>query len=166
VQASAEATGLGSHAFDLLSAGQCWHWFDPVATCAELKRLLAPGGRVVLASFDWLPLPGNVVEATEALILAHNPAWHMGGGDGHHPEWEHDLGAGGFEVLEVVYSDVEAHYPHADWRGRIRASAGVAASLNAKQVAAFDAELTSLLAKSFPMTPMEVPHRLGFCVAR
>ena len=39
----------------------------------EARRLLAPSGRLVIAHFDWLPLPGNVVEATEALIKAHNP---------------------------------------------------------------------------------------------
>ena len=31
-------------------------------------RLLKPGGRLVIAHFDWLPLPGTVVEATERLI--------------------------------------------------------------------------------------------------
>ena len=49
---------------------------------ALIKRVLKPDGRVVLCSFDWVPLPGSVVEATEELILAHNSSWNLDGGDG------------------------------------------------------------------------------------
>jgi hypothetical protein len=41
------------------------------------------GGRtIVICHFDWLPLPGNVVEATEQRILAHNPGWGLAGENG------------------------------------------------------------------------------------
>ena len=73
--ATAEATGLASSSFDVFSAGQCWHWFDRPVAAREARRLLRPGGAIVICHFDWLPLPGNVVEATEALILEHNPSW-------------------------------------------------------------------------------------------
>jgi SAM-dependent methyltransferase len=38
VQAWAEATGLSDGDFDLVCAGQCWHWFDRPR--ADLARLL------------------------------------------------------------------------------------------------------------------------------
>ena len=44
--------------------------------------------------------------------------------------------------------------------GRIRASAGVAASLPPEPVAAFDQALAALLAEHFPDQPLQVPHRL------
>jgi ubiquinone/menaquinone biosynthesis C-methylase UbiE len=74
VEAKAEQTGLPDDTFDVVIAGQCWHWFDRPKAATEARRLLAPGGRLIIAHFDWLPLPGNVVEATEKLIQVHNPA--------------------------------------------------------------------------------------------
>src|SRR5689334_3887931 len=51
VKAAAEKTGLAAGAFDLVSAGQCWHWFERAAAAAETMRVLKPGGRLVIAHF-------------------------------------------------------------------------------------------------------------------
>jgi ubiquinone/menaquinone biosynthesis C-methylase UbiE len=67
--ATAEATGLAAASADVVSAGQCWHWFNRQAAASEARRVLLPGGAIVICHFDWLPLPGSVVGATEALIL-------------------------------------------------------------------------------------------------
>ena len=101
--APAEDSGLAAARFDVVSAGQCWHWFERPRAAAEARRLLAPGGRLAICHFDWLPLPGNVVAATEALIEAHNPAWTLGGGDGFYPAWADDAaGAGDLALAPVV----------------------------------------------------------------
>jgi len=34
--------------FDLVVAGQTWHWIDPVAGAAQAARVLRPGGRIAL----------------------------------------------------------------------------------------------------------------------
>ena len=162
----AEATGLPAATFDAVTAGQCWHWFDRAAAAAEVARLLKPGGRVAICHFDWLPLPGNVVAATEALILKHNPSWALAGVDGTHPAWFADLAGAGFTDLESFSFDVAVPYSHADWCGRIRASAGVAASLTPERVEAFDAEHAALLAQRFPDDPLDVPHRAWALVGR
>ncbi len=157
---TAEATGLGPACADLVTAGQCWHWFDRPAAAAEVARLLRPGGRVIIAHFDWLPLPGNVVAATEALILRYNPGWAGAGGTGIYPAWLTDLGRAGFDRLETASFDVIQPYDPAAWRGRIRASAGVAASLDAAATARFDADLAACLARDFPGAPLKIPHRV------
>lgn len=70
VIASAEETGLPAGTMDVVTACQCWHWFDRPRAAREVLRVLVPGGTLVIAHFDWLPLAGNVVEATERLIEA------------------------------------------------------------------------------------------------
>lgn len=45
---TAEATGLESASFDLVTYAQSWHWVDDAAGSAELARILAPGGRVAI----------------------------------------------------------------------------------------------------------------------
>jgi SAM-dependent methyltransferase len=158
--ARAEASGFPDSAFDLVSAGQCWHWFERARAAAEVRRLLRPGGLALIVHFDWLPLPGNVVAATEALILKHNPSWHLAGGSGIHPRWFADLAQAGFTGLESFSYDETAVYSREAWRGRIRASAGVAASLPPERVALFDHEHGQMLEHDFPQEPLHVPHRV------
>jgi SAM-dependent methyltransferase len=166
VTASAERTGLADASFDVVSAGQCWHWFDRPRAAHEVRRLLVPRGWLVIAHFDWLPLPGNVVTATEQLIERHNPAWPLGGGLGIYPAWLHDVAVAGFSDIESFSFDVAVPYTHAAWRGRIRASAGVAASLPPERVRTFDDDLRALLAAQFPREPLQVPHRVFAVVCR
>ena len=160
VVAKAEATGLPAASFDVVTAGQCWHWFDRPAAAAEATRLLAPSGVLLITHFDWIPLPGNVVDETERLIERHNPAWKFGGGTGVYPRWFTDLGIAGFGGIESLSFDLPASYSHNDWRGRVRASAGVGASLPPDKVAAFDTALAAMLKEHFADEPLAVPHRV------
>ncbi|KAA6223942.1 SAM-dependent methyltransferase [Streptomyces albofaciens JCM 4342] len=157
--ATAEDTGLPEASFDVVSAGQCWHWFDAPKAAAEVSRLLRPGGHVVIAHFDWLPLPGNLVEATESLITAYNPRWTMGGGTGLYPRWLTDLATAGFTGIETFSFDLAVPYTPQDWVGRIRASAGVGASLPPEDIARFTEDLHRVLREQFPGEVLAVPHR-------
>jgi SAM-dependent methyltransferase len=164
--ARAEQTGLASRSADVVVAGQCWHWFDRPAAAAEAARVLRPSGALVIAHFDWLPLAGNVVEATERLIEAHNPAWKGGGGMGMYPWWLRDVGSAGYRGIETFSYDEDVPYDHDAWRGRVRASAGVGASLDREQVSAFDRELGEVLRTRFEGEPLQVPHRVFVVIAR
>lgn len=161
----AEATGLPPATFDVVTAGQCWHWFDAPAAGREIRRLLLPGGVLVIAHFDWIPLSGNVVEATERLIEQHNPGWTMGGMQGIHPRYLRDVAEAGFLGIETFSYDLDVPYTHESWRGRIRASAGVAASLAPGEVEAFDRALGVLLNERFPGDPLPVFHRVWWLTA-
>ena len=165
LRAPAEDSGLAAASFDVVSAGQCWHWFDRPRAAAEARRLLAPGGFLAICHFDWLPLPGSVVAATEALIEAHNPAWTLGGGDGFYPAWAEDAAGAGFGDIESFDFEMPVPYGHEAWRGRIRASAGVGGSLSPEAVAAFDRALAALLTAEFPGEPLQVPHRCFALIA-
>jgi SAM-dependent methyltransferase len=166
VGARAEALPFPASRFDVVCAGQAWHWFDRPRAAAEARRVLVAGGFLLSANFDWLPLPGNVVDATEQLIMKHNPRWHMNGGIGIHPEALVDAALAGFVELETFSFDVIAPYTHEGWRGRIRASAGVGGQLTPDQVAAFDAELAAILRERFPDDPIGVHHRTWATIAR
>jgi hypothetical protein len=147
-------------------AGQCWHWFDRAAAAAEAARVLRATGKIAIAHYDWLPLASNVVAQTERLIERHNPAWKGGGGLGMYPRWLRDLAEAGYRGIESFSYDEDATYTHEAWRGRVRASAGVGASLGSEQVGAFDRDLAALLASEFASEPVAVAHRVFAVVAR
>ncbi len=166
VEGRAEDTGLPAGSFDVVTAGQCWHFFDRARTAAEVGRVLVPGGRLVIAHFDWLPLRDNVVTATERLVEGANPAWHLGNTSGLYPDWLADAAEVGFDALETFSFDCDVSYSHEAWRGRIRASAGVGASLPADAVARFDGQLAAMLRAGWPREPLVVPHRVWAVKAR
>ncbi|MBX8782727.1 class I SAM-dependent methyltransferase [Ochrobactrum sp. GRS2] len=157
---SAESLTEADDSFDLLTAGQCWHWFVRAKAAQEAKRVLKPHGRIIIAHFDWLPFAGNVVEATEQLILKYNPKWTMGGGGGIYPQWLQDLAEASFSTIETFSFDLPVYYSHEAWRGRIRASAGVKASLSPEETTRFDCELAQILQKDFAENPQAIPHRV------
>lgn len=162
----AEDTELDARRWDVVSAGQCWHWFDRPRAGNEARRLLVAGGALVICHMDYLPLGGNVCATTEALILKHNPSWTMAGGTGIHADWTLDAAEAGFTGLETFSFDVDVPYSHEAWRGRMRSCNGVGASLPDPVVANFDAELARLLARRFPNKPLSVPHRVWALIAR
>lgn len=86
--------GLGQ--WRVVSAGQCWHWFDRRRAAAEARRLLAAGGVLAICYRDYVVAPGNVCAASEELVLAHNPGWAMGGWTGMPAGWRAELGEAGF----------------------------------------------------------------------
>ena len=158
----AEKTGVDAESLDLVTAGQCWHWFDRNAAAAEALRILKPGGHLAICHYDWLPLKGNDVEATEQLILKYAPDWQAAGGNGVYPWWFRDMAEAGFVNIQSFSYDEPAVYSHEAWVGRIEASAGIAA-LEPDVRVAFKAELLKVLAKYFPLNPLYVAHRV-FCV--
>jgi len=147
--ARAEATGLPDQSFDVVSAQQCWMYFDPAATLREVARLLVPGGCLMIGHASFLPRQDAVVAASEALVLAHNPAWQGADWDGIVPPRPD---------LAVPYGRLEAMFAYREgvpftaetWRGRMRALRGIGAALDAEAVAAFDADHARMLARIAP----------------
>ena len=159
VEGSAETTGLDDASFDLVSAGQCWWWFDEEAAIAEVKRVLVPGGRLLIASFSYQAIPGNVAERTEDLVLKHNPGWPLSGWTGVHPEHVRALDRGGFTQVESFSYMVDVPFTHEAWRGRVRTCNGVGSALGDEEADRFDRDLADTLKAEFP-GELIVPHRI------
>lgn len=157
---TAENIPLADNCADLVTAGQCWHWFDGPKAAAEIARIIRPRRYVVIAYFSWIPLPGNVVEATENLILKHNPRWGGAGGNDFDLSSLSHLSVAGFSGFESFSYDINTPYTPEAWRGRIRASAGVGAALKPDEVKSFDTELAQLLSRAFPGEKLQIPHRV------
>jgi SAM-dependent methyltransferase len=162
VRGWAEATGLAAGRFDLICAGQCWHWFDRGRAAVEVARLLRPNGQVLIAYLSYLSDPGTVGAETESLVLKHNRGWQLAGSDGRPVQFAEDVQALG--PVEIFDFDLDLSFTHESWRGRLRACNGVFV-MPSEAVAAFDADLAAMLAGRYP-NPMLVPHRIFGIVAK
>lgn len=71
VAGTAEQTGLADHSVDLVSAGQAFHWFDPVRAKVDFQRILRPQGAVALIWNKRLTTTSSFLIAYEAFLLQH-----------------------------------------------------------------------------------------------
>lgn len=166
VVARAESTGLEAEAYDLVTAGQCWHWFDRDAVLAEVRRILRPGGTLAIVHYSYLAEHSPVARETEALILEMNPSWTMAGSPGVFPEEVDDVIRGGLALVEAFCYDHDEAFGHEGWRGRMRTCNGVGSGgLDDAGVRRFDEALGRLLMARYP-EPLVVPHRVWCVVAR
>ncbi len=164
--ARAEDTGLDTDAFDLVTAGQCWHWFDPEATLGEVRRVLRPGGVLAIVAYSYLAPHSPVAAATEELVLELNPSWTMAGWTGLFPHQIDQIIRGGMAFVESFCFDFVEPFSHERWRGRMRTCNGVGSGgMPTEQVGRFDERLQEMLAERFP-EPLEIPHRVWCVVGR
>ena len=154
VAARAERLPFPARAFDAVTAGQCWHWFDGAAAADECLRVLRPGGTLVIAHFDYLPDRPGLAAETEKLILRFNPEWRMAGGNGLHEEWRPQLHQ--FEDVRSFFYEETVGYSREAWRGRMRACNGALAVRDDAVRARLDEAIGDMVASLDE--PLLVPH--------
>ncbi len=144
--------------FDIVTANQCWLYFDKDRVIEELRRVLKPGGCLVTSHFSWLPRLDEIARRSEELVLQFNPEWSASDWPGvipTCPSWaaEH------FNVSAMFYYDEDIPFTRESWRGRIRACRGIGATLSPAEVVAFDAAHEELLQQTVPES-FTIRHRL------
>jgi SAM-dependent methyltransferase len=167
VAGQAERLPFGDRTFDAVTAGQCWIWLDGPRAAREALRVLRPGGWLLVAHLDYMPVDGNVAEETERLILRYNPGWTLAGlgpRERRDREARVHLAAAGFGELSFESYLEPIEYSHEGWRGRIRACNGVIALRDPDAIAALDRDLAEML-RSHP-DPATVPHRISLLSGR
>jgi SAM-dependent methyltransferase len=163
----AEATGQTAGCFDVVAAGTCWHLLDRAGAAREAKRVLVPGGRLLIAHLDWHTTAGTVGAATMRLLDRHmmgippstRPMTFL------YPEWAIELAPAGFGRWESFAFVATLTYTPEGWRGRVRASLRVTPLLQDDQLSRFDTALGRMLARQFPGRSFGVEHQVFALVA-
>lgn len=154
---AAESNPFPDGSFDIISASQCFIYFDKSKWIPEAKRLLRPGGKVVIVFFQWLPLEDPISGATEKLVLQHNPDWSAHSYLGHVNQFD-EWFLNDFRQTALLVYDEDLIFTRETWRGRIRALRGIGATLSPERVKQFDREHDQIL-KAFG-DEFTIPHRI------
>lgn len=144
-----EKLDFPDNTFDVITACQCFWYFNHENIIPTFSRILKPGGHVLVLVMDWLPFEDTIAAATEELVLKYNPGW-TGCGETVHPI---DIPECYNEKFVLEYHDeykLNVHFTAESWNGRIKSCRGIGASLSEERIAEWEAEHKKLLSEIAP----------------
>lgn len=145
----AEAVDFPDKTFDIITACQCFWYFDHEQIMPELYRMLKPGGCILVLYMAWLPYEDRIAGASEKLVLKYSPKW-SGAGEVMHqiaiPDCYHDR----FKLVYHEEYPLNVHFTRESWNGRMKACRGIGASLTEEGILAWEEEHRKLLAETAP----------------
>ena len=146
---SVEDADFPDNSFDVITACQCYWYFDHERIAPKLKRILKPHGRIVFLYMAWLPYEDDIAAASEELVLKYNPAW-SGAGETIHPIGVPECYFGSFKAVYNEEYPLLVPFTRESWHGRMRSCRGVGASLSPDEIAKWEAEHMKLLENIAP----------------
>ena len=175
--AEAEHLPFEDNSFDCVTSSNSWQYFHQDKTLLETKRVLKPDGLLVISHFSWLPKLSSIADASEKLALQYNPHWSRENWN-NSAELDETVKNGGV-ILPTVdtfpddiilrgmfFYDEEIPFTKEEWRGRMRASRGIGASLDKEHVELFDSEhqimLDRIASEEFTITHRIDAHIYSF----
>ena len=135
--------------FDVITACQCFWYFDHEKTVPKLFKMLKSGGKLLLLYMAWLPHEDVIARASEELVLKYSPNW-SGAGETVHPIYIPECYSEKFILVYHEEYPLLVPFTRESWNGRMKACRGVGASLSEKEIARWEREHMKLLSEIAP----------------
>lgn len=135
--------------FDVITACQCFWYFDHEKVSPIFAKLLKENGRLLVLFMAWLPLEDKIAKASEDLILKYSPKW-TGANQTRHPNYIAEPVLKYFDIVNHNEYDIKVPFTKAKWHGRVKTCRGIGASLTPKEIESWEKEHLALLDKIAP----------------
>ncbi len=155
---SAEDTGFDNNSFDVVTAVQCFQYFNADRAANEIRRILKPGGVFCKIFMDWLPYEDEVIAEMESMVLKYNPKWNGCGFKKFrysYPSWADN----GFNIETIHSYDEILKFTKEAWIGRIKSCRGIGASLSDEKIKDFEEEYGNALNK-YDTDVLKLKHQI------
>lgn len=153
---AAEDIAFSDNSFDVITACQCFWYFDHQKVMPKLASMLKPDGRLLILYMAWLPFEDEIAGASEELVLKYSPDW-SGARETVKPIHIPDAANKYFDLVGHMEYRLKVPFTREAWHGRMRACRGVGASLSDEELTRWEQEHTALLSEIAPET-FEVQH--------
>ncbi|MGN0488366.1 MAG: class I SAM-dependent methyltransferase [Ruminococcus sp.] len=147
--AATENIDFADNSFDVITACQCYWYFNHKKVAPKLCRMLKEKGSLLFLYMAWLPYEDKIAGESENLVLKYSPNW-SGSGEKMHPI---NIPECYKEYFELVYHEeftLKVPFTRESWNGRMKACRGVGASLTEKEVSLWEQEHIKLLEQIAP----------------
>lgn len=155
IVSSAEELEFPSGSFDVVTACQCFMYFDKRVILPKIHGFLKDGGHFLILFMAWLPFESEIAKASEDIVLKYNPQWSGGRMTRYElktPEWSKEL----FTVANAITYKADIPFTRESWNGRIKACRGIEASLPQEIIFEFEKEHLAYL--STVSEKFTIPH--------
>ena len=145
----AEDIAFSDNSFDVITACQCFWYFEHEILMPKFFHMLKPGGHILVLYMAWLPEEDKIAGESEKLVLKYSPKW-SGAGETIHPIEIPDIYLEKFDLEYHAEYPLKVHFTRESWNGRMKACRGIGASLAENEIAAWEDEHMRLLSETAP----------------
>ncbi len=141
---SAEDLKFSDSYFDVITACQCYWYFNHEQTAPIFHKLLKHNGKLLFLRMDWLPFEDEIAQASEKLVLKYNLNW-SGANNTIKPI---SIPESYNKYFDVVYHEeykLDIPFTRETWHGRMKSCRGIGASLTDDEIAVWEKEHIELL---------------------
>ncbi|MCM1506090.1 MAG: methyltransferase domain-containing protein [Ruminococcus flavefaciens] len=144
-----EKLDFPDNSFDVITACQCFWYFNHEKAMPDFYRMLKLDGRILVLYMAWLPHEDSIAGESEKIILKYNPDW-SGAGETIHPIFIPECYNESFELVYHEEYPLKVRFTRESWHGRLKACRGTGASLTEKQLSEWEQEHKKFLSENTP----------------
>ena len=145
IVSATEELDFASETFDVVTACQCFMYFDTNIIIPKIHKWLKKDGHLAILFMSWVTAESPIAQGSEKLVLKYNPDWNGANMNRHElkdPDWAGEY----FTVANKIGFDVPVTFTRESWNGRIKACRGIGASkLTPEQIAEWEKEHVAFL---------------------
>lgn len=172
MEGTAEKSGLPSQTYDIVIVMRAWHWFDRDEVIDEVKRILKPGGFLVVGDVGFTGASKAVKESMK-IIRKSARDYSIGnmGSKGYTDqlinnfpvEWYDEWQLSKFDLIESFKREYKVKYKHDDWMGRLSSVSSLAKFKDKERKETLD-KIEKKLIKNVDKNKYKVPHVMSVVV--